>query len=87
MAPCMFNAMLRSNRGNGDGGGGWPIVSRMATRTGRSTTDAQQSILSDAGQVRMITATEVADAVLAVCTAAADAPTGQAIVIDGSLRA
>ena len=59
-------------------------VARIVARTGRSATDAQQSILSDAGQVRMITATEVANAVLAVCTAAADAPTGQTIVLDGS---
>ncbi len=62
-------------------------VARIVARTGRSATDAQQSILSDAGQARMITANEVADAVLAVCTAAANAPTGQTIVLDGSLRA
>jgi hypothetical protein len=42
------------------------------------------SILSDAGQKRIVTSDEVADAVLALCTASPGTPVGQAIVIDGS---
>lgn len=58
-------------------------VERIAQRTGRSVSDALHSILSDAKQTRIVTCDEVADAVLAVCTAPAGAAVGQAIVIDG----
>ena len=58
-------------------------VERIVQRTGRSAHDALHSILSDAGQARIVTSDEVADAVLALCTAPAGAPVGQAIVIDG----
>lgn len=61
-------------------------VDRIVNKTGRSASDAQRSILSDAGQARLISATEVAAAVVALCTAQADAPTGQTIVLDGSVQ-
>ena len=59
-------------------------VERIVQRTGRSASDALHSILSDAGQARIVTSDEVADAVLALCTAPPGTPVGQAIVIDGS---
>lgn len=58
-------------------------VERIVQRTGRSASEALQSILADAGQTRIVTSKEVADAVLALCTAPPGAPVGQAIVIDG----
>lgn len=60
-------------------------VERIVQRTGRSANDALQSILSDAGQTRIVTSEEVADAVLALCAAPIGAAVGQAIVIDGRL--
>ena len=62
-------------------------VTRIVARTGRSADEARHAMLSDAGQARMVTVDEVALAVLGLCTAAADAPVGQAIVLDGSARA
>ena len=41
-------------------------------------------MLSESGQTRLVTVDEVADAVLALCIAPTDAPTGQAVVVDGS---
>ena len=58
-------------------------VERIVQRTGRSASEALHSILADAGQTRIVTSEEVADAVLALCTAPPGAPVGQAIVIDG----
>ena len=58
-------------------------VERIVQRTGRSAHDALHSILADAGQARIVTSEEVADAVLALCAAPAGAPVGQAVVIDG----
>ena len=60
-------------------------VAKIVRRTGRSAHDALQSILAEAGQVRIVTSDEVAVAVLRLCTAPAGAPVGQAIVIDGRL--
>jgi NAD(P)-dependent dehydrogenase (short-subunit alcohol dehydrogenase family) len=60
-------------------------VAKIVQRTGRSAHDALQSILAEAGQVRIVTSDEVAVAVLRLCTAPAGAPVGQAIVIDGRL--
>lgn len=57
---------------------------RVAAKTGRSEADALRSILASAGQVRLVTPEEVARVVLGLCTAPADAPTGQAVVVDGS---
>jgi NAD(P)-dependent dehydrogenase (short-subunit alcohol dehydrogenase family) len=61
-------------------------VARIAAKTGRSETDALGSILAGAGQVRLVKPEEVAAEVVALCTAPADAPTGQTVVIDGSPR-
>ena len=58
-------------------------VERIVQRTGRSASDALHSILSDAGQSRIVTSEEVADAVLALCTAPSGAAVGQTVVIDG----
>ncbi len=58
-------------------------VDRIVQRTGRSASDALHSILSDAGQTRIVTSNEVAEAVLALCAAPAGSPVGQAIVVDG----
>jgi NAD(P)-dependent dehydrogenase (short-subunit alcohol dehydrogenase family) len=60
-------------------------VAKIVQRTGRSAHDALQSILAEAGQVRIVTSDEVAVAVLNLCTAPVGAPVGQAIVIDGRL--
>ena len=59
-------------------------VERIVQRTGRSAGEALHSILADAGQSRIVTADEVAYAVLALCAAPPGAPMGQTIVIDGS---
>lgn len=59
-------------------------VERIVQRTGRTANDALQSILTDAGQTRIVTSEEVADAVLALCAAPIGAHVGQALVIDGS---
>ncbi len=58
-------------------------VERIVRKTGRSDEDALRSILADAKQSRIISVSEVADAVLALCVAPPDAPTGQIIVLDG----
>jgi NAD(P)-dependent dehydrogenase (short-subunit alcohol dehydrogenase family) len=58
-------------------------VERIVQRTGRSADDALRSILADAGQSRIVTSDEVAEAVLALCAAPIGAQVGQAIVIDG----
>jgi NAD(P)-dependent dehydrogenase (short-subunit alcohol dehydrogenase family) len=57
---------------------------RVAAKTGRSEADALRSILESAGQVRLVTPEEVAGVVLRLCTAPANAPSGQAVVVDGS---
>ena len=59
-------------------------VARVVAKTGRSAEEARASILHDAKQARMVSATEVADAVLALCLVSANAPVGQTVVIDGS---
>lgn len=59
-------------------------VERIVAKTGRSADEARASILSDAKQSRMVSAGEVADAVLALCLVDARAPSGQTVVIDGS---
>jgi len=55
----------------------------LAARTGTSEAHALQAILDSAGQPRIVTADEVADAVIALCTAPPGAASGQAIVLDG----
>lgn len=59
---------------------------RLAAKTGHTAAEAVASILADAGQARIVTTDEVADAVLALCSARAGAPTGQAVILDGTLR-
>ena len=59
-------------------------VARISSKTGKSEVDALASILAGAGQARLVTPQEVADAVIALCTAPSGAPTGQTVVIDGS---
>lgn len=59
-------------------------VARIATKTGMSETEALRTILTRAGQTRLVTPDEVAAAVVALCTAPVSAPTGQTVVVDGS---
>ena len=59
-------------------------LERIMSKTGRSAHDARQSILAEAHQSRMVTVTEVAAAVLALCVVGPDAPVGQTVVLDGS---
>lgn len=59
-------------------------VARIVARTGRSAAEAEATILADAGQSRLVSVSEVADAVLRLCTAPAGAPSGQAIVLNGA---
>ncbi len=58
-------------------------LERIVAKTGRTIDEARASMLADAGQSRMVSAAEVALAVLGICTAPAGAPTGQALVLDG----
>jgi NAD(P)-dependent dehydrogenase (short-subunit alcohol dehydrogenase family) len=57
---------------------------RIAAKTGRTEAEAVRSILDNAGQPRVVTAEEVAVAVIALCTAAAGSVLGQAVVLDGT---
>lgn len=57
---------------------------RIAAKTGRTEAEAVQSILDNAGQPRIVTADEVAAAVIALCTAPAGAVSGQSVVLDGT---
>jgi NAD(P)-dependent dehydrogenase (short-subunit alcohol dehydrogenase family) len=59
-------------------------VARIAQKTGKGEAEALRSILAGAGQTRLVTPEEVAAAVIALCTAPAEAPTGQTVVLDGS---
>jgi NAD(P)-dependent dehydrogenase (short-subunit alcohol dehydrogenase family)/enamine deaminase RidA (YjgF/YER057c/UK114 family) len=59
-------------------------VSRIVTRTGRSAEEALAAALASAGQQRLVTPEEVADAVVSLVAAAGDrAPNGEAVVLDG----
>jgi NAD(P)-dependent dehydrogenase (short-subunit alcohol dehydrogenase family) len=59
-------------------------VKRIAAKTGRGEDDALRSILARAGQTRLVTVDEVADAVLELCRAQPGVASGQTIVIDGT---
>ena len=59
-------------------------VARIVAKTGRTPDDALKSILSGAGQHRLVTVSEVADAVVSLCTVSPNATSGQAVVVDGS---
>ena len=59
-------------------------VSRIATKTGRSAEEALAAALASAGQQRLVTPEEVADAVVSLVAAVGDrAPNGEAVVLDG----
>lgn len=58
-------------------------LDRIVAKTGRSREEALAAALTSAGQSRLITAEEVAAAVLALCTPAGDGLNGQAVVLDG----
>lgn len=58
-------------------------LERIVAKTGRSREEALAAALASAGQNRLITAEEVAAAVLALCTPAGDGLNGQAVVLDG----
>ena len=59
-------------------------VAKIMAKTGRTRDEALTSILSAAGQQRLVTVSEVADAVVSLCTVSADITSGQAVVVDGS---
>jgi len=58
-------------------------LDRIIAKTGRSRHEALAAALASAGQSRLITAEEVAAAVLGLCTPAGDELNGQAVVMDG----
>jgi NAD(P)-dependent dehydrogenase (short-subunit alcohol dehydrogenase family) len=59
-------------------------VARISATTGRTETESLESLLTSAGQTRLVTVDEVSAAVLALCAAGEGAPVGQTVVIDGS---
>lgn len=59
-------------------------VARISRKTGKTEVDALRAILAGASQARLVKPEEVAAAVVALCTAPSDAPSGQIVVIDGS---
>lgn len=58
-------------------------LARIAVKTGRSESEALQMILADASQPRLVTAQEVADAVLAFCLPSAADRNGETAVLMG----
>ncbi len=58
-------------------------LDRIIAKTGRSREEALAAALASAGQSRLITAKEVATAVVALCADRADPPNGEAVVLDG----
>jgi NAD(P)-dependent dehydrogenase (short-subunit alcohol dehydrogenase family) len=61
-------------------------VARISAKTGKPETEALESILAGAAQSRLVKPEEISSAILALCTAADNAPTGQIVVVDGSRR-
>ncbi len=59
-------------------------VDNVARRTGTDRDTALARVLEHAGQPRLITTREVADAVVALCVAAGLSENGQAVRLDGS---
>lgn len=59
-------------------------VARIADRSRMSEDEVLRTILTGAGQSRLVTTEEVADAVIALCSTPSGALTGQTVVIDGS---
>jgi 3-hydroxybutyrate dehydrogenase len=58
-------------------------VGRIAHLTGKSAAEARTILLAQAGQSRLISATEVAEAVVALCLEGSASTNGEAIVLDG----
>jgi enamine deaminase RidA (YjgF/YER057c/UK114 family) len=58
-------------------------VARIVARTGRTPEEALAAALASAGQSRLITAEEVAAAVVALAADASHSPNGEAVVLDG----
>lgn len=59
-------------------------LDRITAKTGRSRAEALAGALEAAGQARLITAEEVAAAVLALAAEGAGVPNGEAVILDGS---
>jgi len=59
-------------------------VARIVAKTGHTAAEALRTILAGAGQTRLITAEEVARAVLALVSAPDGDQMGQIVVLDGS---
>jgi NAD(P)-dependent dehydrogenase (short-subunit alcohol dehydrogenase family) len=62
-------------------------LASVAARTGKSHADALAAVLGSAGQERLISPAEVADAVLALCGDTAGKTTGEAVVLNAGARA
>jgi NAD(P)-dependent dehydrogenase (short-subunit alcohol dehydrogenase family) len=58
-------------------------LARISAKTGRSTQDALAAILAEAGQPRLVTVAEVAQAILAYCLPSASDRTGEAPLLMG----
>jgi NAD(P)-dependent dehydrogenase (short-subunit alcohol dehydrogenase family)/enamine deaminase RidA (YjgF/YER057c/UK114 family) len=58
-------------------------LDRIVAKTGRSRGEALAAALASAGQSRLISADEVATAIVALCADGAGAPNGEAVVLDG----
>jgi len=58
-------------------------VNRIVAKTGRTREEALAAALASAGQRRLISAEEVAAAVVALATGQQNPPNGQALVLDG----
>jgi len=59
------------------------VVTRIVQRTGRSREEALRSLLDQAGQARLISSEEVAEAVVRLCLEGSASANGEAIVLDG----
>ncbi|HSG08790.1 MAG TPA: SDR family oxidoreductase [Longimicrobiales bacterium] len=58
-------------------------VGRIVYLTGKSPEQARQLLLNEAGQSRLLTAGEVADAVVRLCLEGSASANGEAVVLDG----
>jgi NAD(P)-dependent dehydrogenase (short-subunit alcohol dehydrogenase family)/enamine deaminase RidA (YjgF/YER057c/UK114 family) len=58
-------------------------LARIVAKTGRTTEEALAAALASAGQTRLISAEEVAAAVVALSAAGTPAPNGEILVLDG----
>jgi len=58
-------------------------LDRIVAKTGRSREEALAAALASAGQSRLISADEVATAIVTLCADGAGAPNGEAVVLDG----